>query len=189
MWRPVVTTVAPAAEPLSTADAKAHLRVDHTDDDTLIADNVTAARSHIEAVTGTRLVTQTVTVKTSVWAELASLPIAPVQSVVITYQDATDTTQTLAGSVYEARLDGLEASVVLKSGQAWPSTYPGSLVTVTAVVGYGVADAVPAPIVHAIKMIVGDMYAQRETAGDGSSAVAVAATVDALIMNYRKGLV
>jgi uncharacterized phiE125 gp8 family phage protein len=45
-------------EPLSLADAKLFLHIDHTVDDTLISDLIRAARKHVETVTGKRLVTQ-----------------------------------------------------------------------------------------------------------------------------------
>lgn len=188
MWRPVVVTVAPAAEPLTTADAKAQVRVDHTDDDTLIASYCAAARAHIEAMTGTRLYTQTVSLKTDCWADLASLPIAPVQSISsIAYTDTVGDVITLPTTVYETRLDLLEPNVVLKYAQTWPTIREGSLITVTAVVGYGAAGAQPADLMHGLKLIVGDMYAHRETVSEGAAiSTPVAATVDALTCNHRR---
>lgn len=191
MWRPVVVTVAPAAEPLTTADAKAHCRVDHSDDDTLIASYSAAARSLVEAMTGTRLYTQTVSFKTDDWSDLLNLPIAPVQSISsIAYTDTAGDVITLAGTVYETRLDLLEPRIVLKYGQTWPTIREGSLITVTAVVGYGAAGAQPADLMHGLKLIVGDMYAHRETVTEGAAvSTPVAATVDALTCNHRRHLI
>lgn len=190
MWRSVAVTSAPAAEPLTTADAKAHLRVDHSDDDTLIAAYVAAARAHVEARTGTRLYTQTVSMKAEGWDDLASLPIAPIQSITsVAYVDTDGGAQTLSTDYYDARLFGLEPGIALKFGQAWPTIQDRSLITVVAVVGYGVANTQPPETIHAIKLIVGDMYEHRETVGEGVVSLPVAATVDALLTNHKKHLI
>lgn len=49
---------APAAEPISVTDMKAHLRVDFSDDDALIGGLIVAARKYVESITGRRLLTQ-----------------------------------------------------------------------------------------------------------------------------------
>lgn len=51
-------TQEPSAEPVSTTEAKAHLRVDITDDDTYIGALITAARQEAEAYLRRALVTQ-----------------------------------------------------------------------------------------------------------------------------------
>lgn len=191
MWRPVVVTAAPAAEPIATADAKLHVRVDGNDENGLIDSYVAAARSHVEGVTGTRMVTQTVSLKTDDWNDLADMPVAPIQSITtIAYVDTAGDVITLSTDVYETRLDLLEPSVALKHGKAWPARYPGSLITVTAVVGYGAAGAQPPAVLQAIRLVLADFYAQRETVSDGPMVSApVAASVDALLSNHRKHLI
>lgn len=192
MWRPVVVTAAPAADPIPTADLVVHCRApgDGTDDDLLDA-YAASARAHVEAVTGTRMVTQTVSLKTDEWTDLANLPIAPVQSVSsISYVDTDGEVQALSTDVYETRLDLLEPAIVLKWNQTWPSIRPGSQITVTAVVGYGAAGAQPPECLQAIRLIVGDFYAQRESMAEGGLISApLAATVDALLCNHRKHLI
>ncbi len=48
----------PAVEPVTLAEAKAYLRVEHGDDDDVIAALIAAARSHVEAQTRRVLITQ-----------------------------------------------------------------------------------------------------------------------------------
>lgn len=191
MWRPVVVTVPPSAEPISTADAKAHLTYEDTDKDALIVSYVASARAHVEARTGTRLVTQTVSFKTDDWSDLENLPVAPIQSISsIAYTDTAGDVITLSSSVYEARLELLEPTIVLKYGQVWPSRQQGSLITVTAIVGYGAAGAQPPDVLHSIRLMLADMFAQRETLGDRAMISApVAASVDALLANHTKFLI
>lgn len=183
MWHPVLLITAPAAEPVTVADAKLHLRVDHNDDDAVITAQIAVARDHVERETGTQLITQTVEASADDWANLANLPFAPVQSVTITYVDTAGDSQTLSTNVYEARLFGLDSSIVLKSGQAWPSVQAGSLITVRAVAGYGDAGSnVPQALVHALKLILGDLYEHR---GDGAGS-AIPPSARALLQNYRR---
>jgi peptide/nickel transport system permease protein len=55
------TTTAPASEPITLTEAKAHLRVDFDDDDTLITAMIAAARGYVEEHCNRALLTQTVT--------------------------------------------------------------------------------------------------------------------------------
>ena len=54
-----VLLASPSAEPVSLADAKAWLRIDTADEDSLVASLVPAARARVEAATRRLLVTQT----------------------------------------------------------------------------------------------------------------------------------
>ena len=54
---PILLT-GPAIEPISVEETKIFLRVEHDDDDQLIAALIAGARSHIEAQTQTALITQ-----------------------------------------------------------------------------------------------------------------------------------
>ncbi|MBS9719885.1 phage head-tail connector protein [Tianweitania sp. BSSL-BM11] len=51
-------TVEPAAEPVTVADVKAHLRLDHASEDGLIVDLIRAAREEVEQATGCALIEQ-----------------------------------------------------------------------------------------------------------------------------------
>mgnify|MGYP004527398229 CR=1 FL=1 len=51
-------TVEPAAEPVTVADVKAHLRLDHASEDALIADLIRAAREEVEQATGCAMIEQ-----------------------------------------------------------------------------------------------------------------------------------
>ena len=179
MWYPLKVT-APPTEPVSTVEAKRQSNIFHDDDDALIDGYIAAARDHVERYCGTPLATQTVEVKCDGFCDFARLPSAPVQSVTsVVYIDTDGAEQTLAGSAYELRNDGLEASIVRKYGQQWPAIQPQSRITLTAVVGYS---ALPASIKHAMLLWIAEAYEQRENAAAPSWTA-----FDALLCNHRRG--
>lgn len=191
MWLETVTSVAPTSEPLDVDALKIALSVDTSDWDALIEGYAATARAAVEGRTGTRMMTQTVVMRTDDWADLANLPVAPLSSITsITYTDTDGVSQTLATTVYEARLYGLSPAVVLKYNQVWPTARVGSLIVVTAVAGYGTAEDVPNECKQAMALMVGDMLAHRETAQVGSvaSVIPSSAGVDALLANRTRFL-
>lgn len=186
MWSPV-TIAAPATEPISVANAKAHARIDGTDEDTLIPVYIAAARDHVELYCGVRFAQRTgVALKCDSFDDLARLPEAPVTAVSgITYIDTDGATQTLSTDVYELRDNGIEASVVLKYNQVWPAIQAGSRITVTATIG---SATVPGAVTSALLLLFGHLYANREAVSVGAGIVAteVPMAVTDLLSNYRR---
>ena len=79
----LILTAAPAAEPVSLAEAKAHLRVDHNNDDAYISSLIVTSRLQIEAALGLALVAQSWTWTIDAWpgATGVALPMSPVRSI------------------------------------------------------------------------------------------------------------
>lgn len=180
MWHPTVTTTGPATEPLALADARMQCRIDAADTtyDTELTAYIASARAFVETVTGTRLIDQTVAMRCDCFSDLARLPVAPLSAITsVAYVDTSGSGQTLAGSVYTARLYGLTPSIALAYGQTWPSIQSGSLITVTATAGY---DEIPADLLHAVRLTVAQMFAEKETSEPGFWK-----TLHALIANHR----
>jgi len=110
------------AELISTTEAKAWMRVDLSDDDTLIDELVRAATQYVEAYTGRQLQTAELTAYAD-WLGPYMLPVSPVQSVSsITYVDGDGATQTLAASVYDVDITKAPGLVRLAYNESWPTT-------------------------------------------------------------------
>lgn len=186
MWYPAAVS-SPATEPVSLSQAKAHLRVDHSDDDAVISGMVKVARSHIENACATRFATRaSVTMKCDSFTDFSRLPEAPVSGVsFITYIDTTGTSQTLPTSIYELRADGVEVGIVLKADQTWPTIQPGSRITVVADVGYSAA---PEEIGFAMLLLISQWYDNRAAVSVGETASELPFAVNALISNHRRGV-
>jgi len=154
----------PATEPITTAEAKLHLRVDHSIDDALIDSMTAAAREWAEAATGRKCVTQTWLLKLDAFPSEIRPPFPPLSSVTsIGYIDTAGVTQTLSASSYSVDTDSEPGRIVPAYGESWPSTRGMSnAVTVTYVCGYGAASAVPDSIKAAIKLLLGNIYEHRE---------------------------
>ena len=92
---------APAIEPLTLADAKAHARVSVTDDDALITAFIQAARERCENMLGRALITQTWEKVLDQFPTAIQLSWPPIQSIVsVKYIDANGAQQTLAPANY-----------------------------------------------------------------------------------------
>lgn len=157
----------PAAEPITTAEAKDHLRVVTDDEDALVASLVKAARQLVERVTNRALVTQTWVLKADCFPTWFEMPLPPLASVVeITYVDPDGATQTLSSSVYEVDTTSEPGRVRLAYDQDWPSTraHPQS-VSVEFMCGFGDAEGVPETLRQAIRLLVGHFYENREAVG------------------------
>jgi uncharacterized phiE125 gp8 family phage protein len=179
MWYPAVVTDGADTEPVTLPEAKKQVHVEyHTDDDAYIERLISAAREHVEAYCGTRIPEQIVAVKCDSFADFAWLPVVPVQSIGIQYVDIDGATQTLSTDVYELRADDLDASIVLKFGQSWPSIQKGSRITVTAVVGYSTT---PQAVRQAILVLVSEWFETREISKSDGRTV-----LDDLLTNFRR---
>lgn len=182
--------VAPAEPVVSLAEAKAHLRVEHADEDAYIHSLVQAATAHLDGWSGTlgrALVEQTWEVTLDAFPVGAiHLPLGDVIAVVsVKYDDTAGDEQTVSSTDYVLDNRSLDGWVVPVAAVSWPDTLDAvNAVRVRYTAGYGAASAVPAAIRHAILMLVAHWYANREavTAG-GASALPMA--VDALVHPFR----
>lgn len=167
-------STAPASALISTADAKAHCRVDHSDDDSYIDGLVAVAEGALDGphgMVGKALITQswTLTREPLMGKDRLDLPVTPYQSVTsLRYYDADNVQQT-ANVANDYIVFGNDDYGYIEPVTAWPAMYDRpDAIELVFVVGFGNASAVPQNIIHAAKMMVGHWYENREAVVDYS---------------------
>ncbi len=183
-------SIAPTAEPLSLGEAKLHLRVDGSDEDSLITSLITTAREYCETKTNRQFVTATYIGKMDGFRsdENIQLPKAPLQAVTgITYVDLNGNPGTVLTSVYTVDTSADPGEIRLSYIQYWPTfrQQPNS-VSITFRAGYGDPADVPEGIKAAMKLLIGHLYANREAVNIGGSVAEVPFAVDALLASFTQ---
>jgi len=177
------TLVTPAAsQPVTLSEAKAQCRVLSNDEDAYINGLIAAATAHAEKQTGRAILPQTWRLTLERFENEITLPQSPLRSVAsVSYLDAAGASQTLANSVYTVDVTSTPGRIVLAKDQEWPETLESvNAVTIEYEAGYTVA---PAPIKHAILLLIGHWFAHREAVGEAAEELPLA--VDALLVNFR----
>lgn len=168
---------APTAEPLSTAEAAAHVRVatEGGTFDVELLRLIKAARRIFELRTGRQIINATYDYKFDCFpCGKISIPKSPLSSVTsIAYYDSTGTLQTLATSVYKVISSREPGEIHLKSGQSWPTVYSeAESVTIRFVAGYGAtALVVPDEIKSTLLLMIDDWFEHRMGEGEVGPAV------------------
>lgn len=194
-------TSAPASTLITLSEAKAHLRVDHTTEDTLITSLLSVADAAIDGRDGMlkrACITQTWRLRFGQWPAGARLylPFPPPQSVThVKYYDLAGSQQTYASPNYSVITAERTGYLQLIPSASWPALYDrADAVEIEFVAGYGNAAAVPAAIKHAALLIVGELYASRGDMPDDVGKIVphglslqtlTQQTVDRLLRPYR----
>lgn len=180
----------PSEEPVTLQEAKAHLRVDDTEQDAWITRAMTAAREFCETFQGRSYTTQRLALSLERWPSGRSiyLPRPPLQSVeAVAYTLADGTPRTLDPSLYIVDTASEPGAIHLRPGASWPSDPldAGLPIRVEFTAGYGAADKVPLRAVQAILLLVGHWYESRETVVIGTISRELEFTVQALLWQER----
>jgi uncharacterized phiE125 gp8 family phage protein len=193
-------TVLPTEEPVTLTEAKAHLRVTGTDDDTYITSLISAARQRAETYISRAICEQTLAYSLDAFPTEFALPRAPVSSITsITYTDEDGNTgQVLSDSLYQSNIVGSADNKISPAvNQSWPSTQSSTYnaVTVTYVAGWDnptaspIVRPLPTPIKQGILLMIGEMYENREESVVGLPVFKMPTTSAALLAPFRLSMI
>ncbi len=181
--------VAPAAQALTLAEAKLHLKVTTNALDDLVLAYLAAATEAAEREVELALLTQQWEVALDGWwAGDLALPYPPLVTVdEIRYRDENDVEQVLPADVYEVAPEYRPGRVRLAPGKSWPSLYPRSeAVRVRFTCGHGgTPDAVPEGIRQAVRLLLAHNERNAEAVVRGEAPVEVPLGARWLLAKYR----
>lgn len=170
---------APATEPITLAEAKAHLRVDDTAEDDLILNLIAAYRSHVDGKDGVlnrALITQTWDLYLDRFpycgSQAIQIPLPPLQSITsVKYYDTDAVLQTMSSGDYFLDSVSEPAQLHPAYNMSWPTALDRvNSVIVRFVAGYGSAETdVPQAIRQAGLLVLGHWYANRESVSVGNA--------------------
>lgn len=199
-YRSLTRQIPPSVEPVTLAEAKAHLRVDASDDDAYILGLITTAREWCEEYLDRTLVSTQWVMRLDKFPDDGTmdveLPRPPIVSsgtataVSVTYTAENGGTQSWSSASY--RVDRASTPGVVRTlyGQTWPPhLQDDNAVTVTWWGGYGPSgSSVPAAIRHAILMLVGHWYdGSRSGVLNGSISKEIEFGVSSLLDSQKWG--
>ena len=181
--------VSPAVEPVSVAEVKERLKVEHTDEDILIAALIASARAKIELRTKRNLITQEWTYLVDSWPQsgVLHLPLTPVQSLVsvsVTASDQMAQPVDLAGFELDGTADRPRLGFNLQDVPRPGVSMNGIAIRFRS--GYGdIADYVPSNLREAIYLLVAHWYENREPGIADGMPLPLPGPVETLMAPFR----
>jgi uncharacterized phiE125 gp8 family phage protein len=182
---------APAIEPLTLDEVKAHCRIDVSDDDDWLTRAIGSAREQAEVITRRALMPQTWTLTLDTFPTAIELAWPPLQSVTsITYREAIAGAPTvLSSSSYIVDAVSEPGWIQPAYGFDWPQVWPEiNAITVEFVVGWTTAGAVPNSIKQWLLLAIADAYMNRErsvTSPTGRISIVPNPFADGLLDRWR----
>lgn len=183
----------PSFEPLTVSEMAIHLRIDDVSDDaelnSYLQALITAARVQCENYTGMVICARNFIEKHSDLLGTMMLRWGNVQSITsIKYLDEDVAEQTLSdiNDNYIIDLNNDPAIIQAKPDFTIPDTADVlNAVTIEYLAGYQTAEAIPEPIKHAIRLMVGKYYENREDDQGRLKIRALPTAAEALLNQYK----
>tara|TARA_A100001011_G_C13966533_1_gene697488 strand:- start:69 stop:737 length:669 start_codon:yes stop_codon:yes gene_type:complete len=188
---------------ITSAEVKNWLRIDGSDDDTVISTLLKASHNWAKRYTARSLTTQTLTmsidsvydadipiregsyvgIDQDITRRSILLPQSPVASITsVKYYDDADSESTFASSKYYLDKAGVPARFVLRNGESYPTGLRVSnAIEIKYVAGYGGASDVPDDIKHACLIYTAWLFEHR---GDGADRMTAPYQATQLLQPY-----
>ena len=181
-------TSGPDAEPLTTTECKAHLRVSHSSDDDLIAGLIRAAREEVERHTGLALIDQDWRLALDCWprSDPVTIPRHPVKQIL------SVTTYGSEGEASELDPASYQLDPLSRPARLHFETRPSPGIAMNGIeidfrAGYGEAGTdVPDLLRRAILLLVAHWFEFRASFGAEDQPVSLPAGYQRLVEGYRK---
>ena len=169
----MITTIKTAAtkNSLTLAEVKEHLRLELsevTENDSLLT-LIRTSEKIAQDYTGRKFISQTIYYYLPEWpsSDYIRLPYGNLQTIDrITYWDSNESSSAFAATYWYSDTDSDPGRAVLRYGEEWPTATLDSRnpIRVQYICGYGKdPSSVPEPIRQAMKIIIGNLYVNRES--------------------------
>ena len=180
-------TTPPSAEPLTLAEVKAHLRLDGSDEDALLASLISTAREHLERETGLCLISQAWRLYLDRWPadgviRISRSPVQEIQNVTVYDADGTALEVPLEDHLLDGK--GRPARLWLRHPPAPGRSVNGIEIDFSA--GFGEAGTdVPDTLKRAMSIHIGHMFAFRGVVSPENQPAGIPDGYERLIAPFR----
>jgi uncharacterized phiE125 gp8 family phage protein len=180
----------PAEEPVTLAEAKAWEKVDGADEDALLATLITAARLHLESVTGRALLTQSWRLVLDAWPAGGEvrLPVAPLSelSEIRAFDEDGDGHTLGLEQFVVVPGDGPVRLLLPNAVAGMPALRQRFGIEIDYVAGFGAAADVPQELKQALLVLVAHWFEHRDAVVIAGSGAVIPFGFDRLIAPWRE---
>lgn len=183
----LIRTVEPSAEPATLAQAKAHLRIDHSSEDELLSGLIRAAREEVERAAGLALIQQSWRLVLDTWPRngVVTIPLHPVREILSVTAYGRDGEVSLVDPT-SYRADTVSRPARIAVGAAPTALRAMNGIEVDFAAGFGEAGTdVPDLLRRAMLLLVAHWYEFRTAFGPKDQPVGYPAGYDRLIAPFR----